>query len=170
MKLAKYVAAVVMSVVALLSVNVGQADAGARGSVLDTNQYLSQGDWLTTSAQANSQAFAILQTDGNFCVYRGTGPSNNQGGVWCSGTNGHSPVFAIMQGDGNFVVYKGTGPGDNRGYVWGTGGRSGASGFYLQLNGSGYGHANPHVQVVGFPPSGWNTCYWSSDGNCALGA
>jgi hypothetical protein len=28
--------------------------------------------------------FEIIQDDGNFCVYRGTGPSDNHGGVWCS--------------------------------------------------------------------------------------
>ncbi|WP_067697425.1 hypothetical protein [Nocardia jejuensis] len=167
MKLTKYVAAVVMSVAAMVSMNVGQANAGAIGNVLDTNHVLAQGDYLTTNQ--GTAAFAILQGDGNFCVYRGTGPSNNLGGVWCSGTSGHSQVFAVMQGDGNFVIYRGTGPGNNQGYLWGTGGRSGASGFYLQLNSSGFGHSNPNLQVVGFPASGWNTCYWSSDGNCNLG-
>ncbi|MFF2551146.1 hypothetical protein ACFVUS_09095 [Nocardia sp. NPDC058058] len=169
MKFVKYVAAVAMSVAALVSLNTGPASAGARGAVLDTNQVLAQGDYLTTLPQSGSRAFAILQGDGNFCVYRGTGPSNNQGGVWCSGTSGHSQVFGIMQGDGNFVIYRGTGPGNNQGYLWGTGGRSGASGFYLQLNGTGFGHSNPNLQVVGFPANGHNTCYWSSDGNCALG-
>ncbi|MET9490479.1 hypothetical protein [Nocardia sp. NPDC006630] len=168
MKLTKYIAALAMSVAAIVSMNTGQAGAGAIGSVLNTNQVLAQGDYLTTIAQ-DSPAFAILQGDGNFCVYRGTGPSNNLGGVWCSSTSGHSQVFATMQGDGNFVIYKGTGPGNNQGYLWGTGAHSGASGFYLELNGSGFGHSNPNLQVVGFPSSGRNTCYWSSDGNCNLG-
>ncbi|MEU0538253.1 hypothetical protein [Nocardia sp. NPDC005978] len=168
MKITKYIAAVAMSVAALVSINTGQAGAASIGAVLNTNQVLNQGDWLRTSSQSTA-AFAILQGDGNFCVYKGTGPGNNLGGVWCSGTSGHSQVFAVMQGDGNFVIYKGTGPGNNQGYLWGTGARSGASGFYLQLNGTGFGHSNPQLQVVGFPASGWNTCYWSSDGNCNLG-
>jgi hypothetical protein len=31
--------------------------------------------------------FMALQSDGNFCVYKGT-PSDNKGGVWCTMTNG----------------------------------------------------------------------------------
>jgi hypothetical protein len=79
----------------------------------------------------------MMQGDGNFCAYKGTGPGDNKGNIMCTGTavGGNAPYFAIMQGDGNFVVYKGTGPGDNKGYVWGSmqansGGSSGASKFF----------------------------------------
>jgi hypothetical protein len=42
----------------------------------------------TTLPQSNY--FLILQDDGNMCIYRGTGPSDNQGFIWCSGTNGQT--------------------------------------------------------------------------------
>ena len=32
--------------------------------------------------------FLILQDDGNMCIYRGSGPNDNQGAIWCSMTNG----------------------------------------------------------------------------------
>ena len=32
--------------------------------------------------------YLTLQDDGNMCIYRGTGPSNNKGSIWCSMTNG----------------------------------------------------------------------------------
>jgi hypothetical protein len=37
---------------------------------------------------ATCQFFLILQDDGNMCIYRGTGPNDNQGLIWQSGTNG----------------------------------------------------------------------------------
>ena len=40
----------------------------------------------TTLPQSNY--FLILQGDGNMCVYRGTSPTDNQGQIWASGTNG----------------------------------------------------------------------------------
>jgi hypothetical protein len=49
-----------------------------------------------------SYYFLILQDDGNMCVYRGTGPSDNQGTIWCSMTNGQqkeaNPNFAASKG------------------------------------------------------------------------
>lgn len=41
----------------------------------------------TTNSKINFY-FLILQDDGNMCVYRGTGPNDNQGTIWCSSTNG----------------------------------------------------------------------------------
>ena len=46
--------------------------------------------------------FVILQDDGNLCVYRGTSPSENQGNIWCSMTNGQqqsaNPAYAAAKG------------------------------------------------------------------------
>jgi hypothetical protein len=42
--------------------------------------------YQTTMPQSNY--FLILQDDGNMCVYRGSGPNDNQGNIWASGTNG----------------------------------------------------------------------------------
>lgn len=63
-----------------------------------------------------------MQTDGNFVVYRGSSPANNQGFVWATGTNAPNgnPSFAIMQGDGNFAIYRGSWPGANLGLAWST--------------------------------------------------
>ncbi len=40
------------------------------------------------NGEASSYYYLILQDDGNMCVYRGSGPSDNQGKIWCSDTNG----------------------------------------------------------------------------------
>jgi hypothetical protein len=46
--------------------------------------------------------FLTLQDDGNMCVYKGTGPQDNQGGLWCTMTNGKqqepNPNFAASKG------------------------------------------------------------------------
>jgi hypothetical protein len=84
---------------------------------LEVNKILGSNDYLVSNS---GLFFAIVQSDGNFCVYRGSGPDNNHGRVWCAQSKARpaGPYFAIMQGDGNFCVYSGTGPGDNRGGVW----------------------------------------------------
>ena len=51
----------------------------------------SGGGWSNAVYNAKapeSNYFLILQDDGNMCVYRGTGPSDNQGYIWGSSTNG----------------------------------------------------------------------------------
>ncbi|HVR40266.1 MAG TPA: ETX/MTX2 family pore-forming toxin [Thermoanaerobaculia bacterium] len=101
------------------------------GQYLTTNQFLGTGDILTS---ANGLFFAIMQSDGNFCVYHGTGPANNLGYLWGSqATASGGNFFAVMQGDGNFVVYKGTGPGNNEGYVWATLNQSQPQGSYFVI-------------------------------------
>lgn len=51
----------------------------------------SGGGWsnalYSTSTPTNSY-FLILQSDGNMCIYLGSGPNDNQGGVWCAMTDG----------------------------------------------------------------------------------
>src|SRR5208337_4253499 len=89
------------------------------GSLIKVNEFLSANDY---SQSPNLLFFAIMQADGNFCVHRGTGPSDRHGWVW--GSQQLAPggqFFAIMQDDGNFCVYKGTGPSDSHGWVWATG-------------------------------------------------
>jgi hypothetical protein len=54
----------------------------------------------TTVPQSNY--FLILQDDGNMCIYRGSGPNDNQGNIWSSGTNGQqkqeTSVYAASNG------------------------------------------------------------------------
>jgi hypothetical protein len=51
----------------------------------------SGGGWsnalYSTSTPTNSY-YLILQDDGNMCIYLGSGPYDNQGGIWCAFTNG----------------------------------------------------------------------------------
>lgn len=89
-----------------------------QGAFIALNQTLSTNDYLVSN---NNAFFAIMQGDGNLCVYRGSAPDANQGFLW--GALGQSQpngnYFSIMQGDGNLCVYKGTGLSDNQGFVWG---------------------------------------------------
>jgi len=56
----------------------------------------------TPPEPVGSPFFLILQDDGNMCIYKGTSPSDNQGEVWCSFTNGKqqsaNPQFAASKG------------------------------------------------------------------------
>ena len=100
-----------------------------KGTWLTTGQYLSVGDYLVSD---NGQFFVIMQSDGNFVLYRGSGPGDIQGFVWATNTpwatqphrvttgdrltvgqwlatgdhlvSGNGQYVAKMQDDGNFVV------------------------------------------------------------------
>jgi hypothetical protein len=89
-----------------------------KGSFIALNQFLSTNDYLVSN---NGAFFAIMQGDGNLCVYRGAAPDANKGFLWGAlpRSQPNGSYFTIMQGDGNLCVYKGTGPGDNKGFVWG---------------------------------------------------
>ncbi len=108
---------------------------GSKGSMLKTDQFLSTNDYLVAD---NGLFFAIQQSDGNLCVYRGSGPGDNKGYLW--GTQKTAPggkFFAIQQSDGNLCVYKGSGPGDNQGYLWGTQKTAQGGKFFAILQGDG---------------------------------
>jgi len=55
------------------------------GSIVRVGEFLGVNDYIQSP---QSLFFAIQQSDGNFCVYHGSGPSDNHGGVWCSS---HAP-------------------------------------------------------------------------------
>ena len=54
----------------------------------------------TTTPESNY--YLILQDDGNMCIYRGTGPNDQQGLIWFSSTNGKTqnanPLYAAAKG------------------------------------------------------------------------
>lgn len=104
--------------------------------VLRTNEVLKVGEYLVSENQA---FFAVLQSDGNFCVYAGPGPGDNRGFVWNSGPakKPAQSYYGIMQGDGNFCVYSGTGRDDRHDFVWGTGPGAGAGEYFLALMNTG---------------------------------
>ncbi|GIH25307.1 hypothetical protein Aph01nite_36170 [Acrocarpospora phusangensis] len=94
-------------------------DLPGKGAWLSAGQYLTVGDYLVA---ANGQYFAIMQSDGNFVIYRGSGPSQQGAFVWNTGTaRGQGQCYAIMQPDGNFVIYRGSDPSHKGAFVWNTG-------------------------------------------------
>jgi hypothetical protein len=54
------------------------------------------------SLDPTSIYYLILQDDGNMCIYRGSGPNDNQGDIWCSFTNGKqqkaNPAYTAAKG------------------------------------------------------------------------
>ena len=85
-------------------------------SWLSTGQYLGVNDFLVSD---NMQYFAIMQGDGNFVLYHGSGPSSQGPAYWASNTVlGQGQYFAVMQADGNFVLYHGSGPGSQGPAYW----------------------------------------------------
>jgi len=64
----------------------------------------SGGGWSNAvySVNASSVYFLMLLDDGNMCIYRGSGPDDNQGFIWCTGTNGKqqkpNPRYAAAKG------------------------------------------------------------------------
>jgi hypothetical protein len=102
-----------------------------RGSVLTVNDYLRTNDYLVS---ANGQFCAVMQSDGNLCVYEGT--PDNLGAFrwgWTDWSRNQDDYFTIMQSDGNLCVYWGSGPNDNRGHMWSAQTESQGEGQYLTI-------------------------------------
>lgn len=71
---------------------------------------LSDGSWsgggwsnaVYNAQTPDSKYYLILQDDGNMCIYRGSGPDDDQGEIWCSSTNGKqqspNPSYAAEKG------------------------------------------------------------------------
>jgi hypothetical protein len=75
------------------------------GSVLqDFSGAISKGPGFQPGQAASY--FAIMQSDGNFCVYSGTGPADNHGFCWSTSTNGKGsqPYAAMLHTDGNLHI------------------------------------------------------------------
>jgi hypothetical protein len=62
------------------------------------------GPWSNAVYSVNQVGsyYLYLQDDGNMCVYRGQGPNDNQGAIWCSQTNGQQ-----QQPNRNFAASSG---------------------------------------------------------------
>jgi hypothetical protein len=88
------------------------------GSLIRANEYLKVNDYIQS---ASRMFFAIQQSDGNFCVYHGSGPQDQQSWLW--GTQATGPggeYFAAQQRDGNFCVYRGADPAHQGNFLWGS--------------------------------------------------
>jgi hypothetical protein len=86
-----------------------------------SNGIYSGGGWSNAIYSLDSTSFyyLVVQDDGNMCIYRGSGPDDNQGDIWCSWTNGQqkkaNPAYAAAKGKyGKNWIPSGTGlsPGD----------------------------------------------------------
>lgn len=97
--------------------------------VLRTNEVLREDEYLVSP---DGGFYAIMQRDGNFCVYAGTGPSDRRTFVWgaLSQSQPRGSYFAIMEPDGNLCVYAGT-PSQKGGRVWETKSGDQARGEYF---------------------------------------
>jgi Clostridium epsilon toxin ETX/Bacillus mosquitocidal toxin MTX2 len=101
--------------------------------VLPMNEPLRLGDYLCSPSHI---FFAVIQGDGNFCVYRGS-PEKHSSYLWGSqATSGGGEFFAVLQGDGNFCVYRGT-PEKQGAWLWGSQHTSGGGNFFLALQDDG---------------------------------
>lgn len=58
--------------------------------------------YATDNVNTLGNCYLILQDDGNMCIYNGTGPSDNQGLIWSTGTNGQqqaaNPIYVAANG------------------------------------------------------------------------
>ena len=62
----------------------------ASNCTTNSGGFIVGGGWSNAiySVNPGGNYFLILQDDGNMCIYKGSGPSDNQGAIWCSNTNG----------------------------------------------------------------------------------
>jgi len=62
----------------------------ANNCTTDSSGNYMGGAWSNAiySTDSTGSYYLILQDDGNMCIYKGTSPSDNQGAIWCSSTNG----------------------------------------------------------------------------------
>ncbi len=99
-----------------------QSDGSFVNRLSNANQYLYWNSGVAPGSAAGPY-FAIMQVDGNFVVYKGTGPNNQGGVVWATNVYpgvAAGPYFAVIQNDGNFVIYYGTGPNNQGAPIWAT--------------------------------------------------
>lgn len=86
------------------------------GSIIKANDFLKVGDYIQSPSR---MFFAVQQSDGNFCVYHGSGPQDQHSALWCNMKTGPAGEYcAVQQRDGNFCVYKGADPAHQRGALW----------------------------------------------------
>ncbi|MGW4809221.1 trypsin-like serine protease [Kitasatospora sp. NPDC004272] len=80
------------------------------GNLVLTHKQVDGGVLWSTNTAGNNGAWAQMQTDGNFVLYKADGnPSNGSGVLWATNTPGQSGAFLDLQVDGNLVLYKANG-------------------------------------------------------------
>jgi len=105
----------------------------------DKSNYLSLMEPLGvngTLVSNNKKYFAIMQSDGNLCVYEGT-PGNQGRYVWGSQKTGPGgQFFTVVQADGNLCTYYGF-LGNQGNYLWGTQRLADGGKFFLIMQDDG---------------------------------
>jgi hypothetical protein len=79
-------------------------------SYLVDSEYLKKGDYMVSN---NGFFHVILQNDGNLCVYRGSGPSDNHGVLWHANKTTEKNVIAMkgeLEFEYDFAIFFGTDP------------------------------------------------------------
>lgn len=112
--------------------------------------FLASGDSLDDSANShgdddylvspNGLFFAVMQSNGIFCVYRGSGPMNKAPLPYVWGTQKTAPggtwFYARMQETGEFCVFHGSGGGNQR-LIWGSEKTMPGGQFFLAMQDDG---------------------------------
>jgi CHAP domain len=125
-RLRLYAATILATCLLAAGVSVVSTTQAGASPVLNQDQTLTTGQIL---ASPNGQYFAILQSDGNFVVYR-NGPAPTP--LWATGTK--DGTLLVAQDDGNLVLYAGA-PGSYH-PVWSTATTS-LSSIYLVMQDDG---------------------------------
>jgi hypothetical protein len=127
-----------------------------------TDGTTSGGGWSNAiySREPENPYFLILQDDGNMCIYRGSGPSNNQGLIWETMTNGKQ-----KSPNPNYYASKG-----KFGKNWISNGTSLAAGDFIgSTNGSIYLFMQSDGNLVLYTSTTKTNCSRMSDGNMGSG-
>ncbi|MFJ4678242.1 hypothetical protein [Kitasatospora sp. NPDC088783] len=80
---------------------------GTNGNLVLTHKQVGGGVLWSSNTAGNSGAWAQVQTDGNFVLYKSDGnPANGTGALWGSNTWGQGGAFLKLQDDGSLALYK----------------------------------------------------------------
>ncbi|MGW4698598.1 hypothetical protein ACWEO1_40245, partial [Kitasatospora cineracea] len=80
------------------------------GNLVLTHKQAGGGVLWSTNTAGNNGAWAQMQSDGNFVVYKADGSATTgAGAIWATNTWGQGGAFLSLQVDGNLVLYKANG-------------------------------------------------------------
>jgi hypothetical protein len=90
---------------------------------LEPNAYMKVDDYIYSPG---GLFYAILQDDGDFCIYYGSDPQHRVGdkALWCASSAGlkpdknKGPYYALIKDDGDFCIYYGSSPRDGENVLW----------------------------------------------------